>query len=152
MDTYVRLYDIRNLFRPKLQWKVSKHTKPISYIATSGGNIVSSGIDSSLKCWTREGEYVREYSQHINHRNFTGLACTDQLLAVGSEDNQVFIYDKEYSFPAGVYPLYSPTPHVFVTSVAFHHENNYLVAGNSIGHITIIKLDSPMEQDSDLTI
>ncbi|KAI6654674.1 WD40 repeat-like protein [Oopsacas minuta] len=141
-DRSITLYDIRNSKKPILQFTRSRHNKAVSYVSLSGEHIISSGIDSKVCCWSEAGDCVGEYSSHKNNRNFTGLSSTSELIAVGSEDNRVYVYNKKSSVPVCNRFLYSPIPQTFVSSVTFDHTGEYLLAANSAGYITLFRLDS----------
>ena len=140
-DKSVRLYDIRRLHKPVTQFNRSQHSKAVSYVSLSGDHIVTSGIDSCVRLWSEYGDSIREYSAHRNHRNFTGLASTSELIAVGSEDNRVFVYNKLFQSPVYKRALYTKFPHTFVSSVTFDLAGEYLVATNSVGYVSLLRLD-----------
>ena len=140
-DKSVRLYDIRNLHKPVIQFNESQHAKAVSYVSLSGEHIVSSGIDSSVRVWSEYGELVREYSSHKNHRHFTGLSSTSELISVGSEDNKVFVYNKHLQSSVLARVLYSESPHTFVSCVSFDLSGEFLVAANSVGFVSLLRLE-----------
>ena len=140
-DKSVRLYDIRSIHKPVIQFNGSQHSKAVSYVSLSGEHIVSSGIDSCVRVWSEYGESIREYSSHKNHRHFTGLSSTSELISVGSEDNRVFVYNKQFRSPVYTRGLHSKHPHTFVSSVTFDLAGNFLVAANSVGYVSLLRLE-----------
>ena len=141
-DQSVRLYDIRNSCKPVLKFNRSRHDRAVSYVSLSVEHIISAGLDSKVCCWSEEGNCVREYTSHKNHRNFTGLSSTSHLISVGSEDNRLYLYNKELALSVSSRLLYSPLPHTFVSSVTFDRSGKYLLAANSAGFVTIMQIDS----------
>ena len=138
-DHSVQLFDVRN---PKYALMcTNEHEKAVSYVAISHEHIVSASIDSTLRCWAEDGKCIRRYAGHVNCRNFTGLSCTQNVIAVGSEDNKVYFYDKHHSDPSSFFPFEKRSDHsTFTASLSFHNDNEHLLAANSVGCIAILKI------------
>ena len=138
-DHSIQLFDIR--YPRNALICTNEHEKAVSYVANSDEHIISASIDSTLRCWSEDGKCVRRYAGHINCRNFTGLSCTRNVIAVGSEDNRVYFYDKHHSEPSNWYAFEAhPDPNTFTASLTFHNDNEHLLAANSMGYIALLKL------------
>ena len=138
-DHSVQLFDVRSPKYPLMC--TNEHEKAVSYVANSNDHIVSASIDSTLRCWAEDGRCIRRYTGHVNCRNFTGLSCTQDIIAVGSEDNKVYFYDKYYSQPSSFFPFDTRADqNTFTASLTFHNDNEHLLAANSIGRIVVLKI------------
>ena len=64
----------------------------MSYVRFQGEDkLVSASTDSTLRLWSLTGQGPAEavYDGHINDKNFVGLSAEGDLLACGSETNEV---------------------------------------------------------------
>ncbi|GMN44621.1 hypothetical protein TIFTF001_013822 [Ficus carica] len=143
-------YDVRKLSDPVLI--LDGHQKTVTYVRfLDGRTMVSSGTDGCLKLWNIEdARAVRTYRGHVNSRSFVGLSVwrNGGLLGCGSENNQVFVYDKRWGEPIwvrGFGPTGSPSPGLgcekgFVGSVCWRQagaDECTLVAGGSDGALRV---------------
>ncbi|KAL2556055.1 WD repeat-containing protein RUP2 [Forsythia ovata] len=103
-DRKVYGYDIRRMADPIFVF--DGHQKAVTYIKfLDFQTIITSAIDGCLKMWNSENQQIiRTYKGHINSRRFVGLSVWrgGGLLCCGSENNQVFVYDKRWSEPIWV--------------------------------------------------
>lgn len=141
-------YDIRMLDDPVIV--LDGHKRTITYVKfVDNVTLVSAAIDGSLKLWNLEhSRTIRTYKGHMNHRNFVGLSVwrNGGLLGCGSENNQVFVYDKRWGDPIWVHGLEPPggsgLDQGFVSSVCWRQvgENQCtLVAGGSNGVLQVFE-------------
>lgn len=168
-DRKVFLFDLRKPSTPLLNEK--KHSKSVSYVrftnsslASSEGkySIISASTDSTLRLWTSDGSNTKKwksdhiYSGHLNEKNFVGLSVSNELIATGSEDNSVVIYDQNLKVPIIKHPMTTQCPltrssemndeiGTFVSSVswsqAFDHQGNQiLLTANSTGNIKVLSI------------
>ncbi|PON66416.1 Guanine nucleotide-binding protein, beta subunit [Trema orientale] len=139
-------YDIRKLSDPVLV--LDGHQKTVSYVRfLDGRTMVSAGTDGCLKMWdTVHSRVIRTYMGHVNNRSFVGLSVwrNGGLLGCGSENNQVFVYDKRWGQPIWVHgfgPMGGPgSDRGFVSSVCWRQvgeERCTLVAGGSDGVLQV---------------
>ncbi len=95
----VLVYDLRRAggTAPPL-YSLTGHSKAVSYVRwASRHEVVSASTDSSLRLWALGGggepgagpACVRAYTGHVNERHFVGLSVDQDLLAAGSETNEV---------------------------------------------------------------
>lgn len=60
----------------------------VRYISPT--EVVSASTDSTLKLWdNRRCQLARTFSGHTNEKNFVGLSSEGELVACGSETNEV---------------------------------------------------------------
>lgn len=135
-------YDVRMMSGPVLVF--DGHRKPVTYVRfLDFHSITTAGIDGCLKLWNIElSGLIRTYRGHANTRNFVGLSVwrNGGLLGCGSENNQVFVYDKRWGEPIWVHGFGpeggSEFGHGFVSGVCWRQEGEdecMLVAGRSDG-------------------
>lgn len=158
-DHRVFLFDVRKPSIPLLNQK--EHSKSVSYIrfTNSGTSLISASTDSTLKLWTQnktEWRADRVMSGHLNEKNFVGLSIiNDILIATGSEDNTVVLYDQNIPHPVLKYQMRTQCPltgsimddeaGTFVSSVSWanrpdKHGNSILLSSNSTGNISILSI------------
>ncbi|KAF3433001.1 hypothetical protein FNV43_RR24103 [Rhamnella rubrinervis] len=135
-------YDVRKMVDPVLVF--DGHHKTVSYVRfLDGGTIVSAGTDGCLKLWsTDDSSVIRTYKGHTNSRSFVGLSVwrNGGLLGCGSENNQVFVYDKRWSEPIWVNGFGAVSDGGFVSSVCWRQvevDQCTLVAGGSDGVLQV---------------
>ncbi|KAL5568043.1 hypothetical protein UlMin_024618 [Ulmus minor] len=139
-------YDIRRMSDPVLVF--DGHQKTVSYVRfLDGQTVVSAGTDGCLKMWnTVDSSLVRTYKGHVNNRSFIGLSVwrNGGLLGCGSENNQVYVYDKRWGEPIWVHGFRpmgtSGSDRGFVSSVCWRQvgeDDCTLVAGGSNGDLQV---------------
>lgn len=135
-------YDIRKLSDPVLV--LDGHQKTVSYVRFLDGRaMVTAGTDGCLKLWdTDHSRMIRTYKGHVNSRSFVGLSVwrNGGLLGCGSENNQVFVYDKKWGQPIWVHGFGSGSERGFVSSVCWRQvaeERCTLLAGGSNGVLQV---------------
>ena len=164
-DHRVFLFDLRKPSIPIFNEK--KHSKSVSYVkfADSGSSLISSSTDSTLRFWPSPGKSPscsrkseRIYSGHLNEKNFVGLSINeaDNLIATGSEDNNVVIYNQNLNYPVLKYPIMTACPltgipmedeiGTFTSSVSWCNRadnsgNPILLAANSSGNIKVLSIN-----------
>lgn len=103
-DSKVYGYDIRRMADPSFVF--DGHQKAVTYIKfLDFQTIITSAVDGCLKMWNSENnQIIRTYKGHTNSRRFVGLSVWrgGGLLCCGSENNQVFVYDKRWGEPIWV--------------------------------------------------
>lgn len=166
-DRRVFLFDLRKPSTPLLNEK--KHSKSVSYVrftqsssSTSNSSIISASTDSTLRLWTVEdsntGKWNSDhiYSGHCNEKNFVGLSVENGLIATGSEDNSVVIYNQNIKRPVIKYFMKTKCPltgasemddetGTFVSCVSWskgfdNQGNSILLAANSTGNIKVLSV------------
>ncbi|KFK26834.1 hypothetical protein AALP_AA8G299900 [Arabis alpina] len=146
-DRNAYVYDIRRLVDPIVV--LDGHAKTVTYAKFMDPHtIVTGSTDGSLKLWDilNERRVVRTYRGHVNSRNFVGLSVWRHggLVVSGSENNQVFLYDKRWGEPVWVRGLGEVdrlgSDRRFVSSVCWRQVDEdwcTLVAGGSDGVLQI---------------
>ncbi|XP_010442746.1 PREDICTED: WD repeat-containing protein RUP1 [Camelina sativa] len=146
-DRNAYVYDIRRLVDPLIV--LDGHTKTVTYARFMNSHtIVTGSTDGSLKQWDINNgrRVVRTYRGHVNSRNFVGLSVWRHggLVVSGSENNQVFVYDKRWEEPVWVCELGQTdrfgSDRRFVSSVCLRQVDEdwcTLVAGGSDGVLEI---------------
>ncbi|WRX16831.1 WD40 repeat - like 10 [Theobroma cacao] len=146
-DRKAYTYDVRKMVEPLHVY--DGHTKTVTYVRfLDAQTMVSAGTDGYLKLWNiSDSRLIRTYKGHVNSRSFVGLSVWRHggLLGCGSENNQVFVYDKRWGEPIWVHgfePLgrAGGRDHGFVSSVSWrqvHEEQCTLVAGGSNGVLQV---------------
>lgn len=159
-DHRVLLFDMRKPSIPIFNNK--EHSKSVSYVrfTASGSSIISASTDSTLRLWsqnkTMSWKSERIMYGHLNERNFVGLSNVNNgLIATGSEDNSVVLYDENLEYPVLKYPFKTVCPltgapmsdesGTFVSSVSWANRsdsegNPVLLLSNSTGNIRIISV------------
>ncbi|XWS37573.1 hypothetical protein CRYUN_Cryun19dG0055300 [Craigia yunnanensis] len=146
-DRKAYAYDVRKMVDPVHVF--DGHTKTVTYVRfLDTQTMVSAGTDGCLKLWNiSDARLIRTYKGHVNSRSFVGLSIWRHggLLGCGSENNQVFVYDKRWSEPIWVHdfePMASAgCDHGFVSSVCWrqvHEDQCRLVAGSSNGVLQVL--------------
>jgi E3 ubiquitin-protein ligase RFWD2 len=104
-DHQIHYYDIRNPQLPLFSCK--GHRKAVSYVKFLGPDqIVTASTDCTLKTWSinhsTDPICVGTFAGHLNEKNFVGLSVnsTGELIACGSETNNIYAYYKEVFKPA----------------------------------------------------
>ncbi|XP_015057061.1 WD repeat-containing protein RUP2-like [Solanum pennellii] len=141
-DRRVYAYDTRKMLDPL--FVLDGHEKAVTYIRfLDERTIISSSIDGCLKMWNAEDQKVlRTYKGHSNSRRFVGLSVwkSGGLICCGSENNQVFVYDKRWGEPIWMYGREPRHEHGFVSSVCWQQKDENqctLVAGDSDGVLRV---------------
>lgn len=161
-DHRVFLFDLRKPSIPLFNEK--RHSKSVSYVRfanSEGDSLLSASTDSSLKLLTMDQRnswnVSRTFHGHLNEKNFVGLSVNGDngLIATGSEDNCVIIYDQNLEYPVLKYPLMTECPltgktmedeqGTFVSSVSWTNRlddegNSVLLAANSTGNVKILSI------------
>ncbi|XP_010521333.1 PREDICTED: WD repeat-containing protein RUP1 isoform X2 [Tarenaya hassleriana] len=150
-DRCAYVYDIRRLVDPVVA--LEGHSKTVSYARfLDPRTVVTASTDGSLKTWdVSEGRrVVRTYRGHVNSRNFVGLSVWRHggLLASGSEDDNVVVYDTRWGDPVWIHRFGVGSGHTgrvgtdrqFVSSVCWRQvgeDGCVLVAGGSDGVLEV---------------
>jgi E3 ubiquitin-protein ligase RFWD2 len=154
-DFMIRLFDIRLFTEPVISLK--GHKKAVSYIHYLNDNhLVSASTDSELKLWSIDtGICVKVYSGHVNNKNFIGLTGNEDYITCGSEDNSLYVYNKNSSKPLLKYKFCDSENNLptasqvidngsdcFVSAVCSRkgHNSNGIVAANSQGFIKVLEM------------
>ncbi|XVE58866.1 hypothetical protein DITRI_Ditri04bG0203200 [Diplodiscus trichospermus] len=145
-DRKAYAYDVRKMLDPIHVF--AGHEKTVTYVRfLDAETMVSAGTDGCLKLWNISSSgLIRTYKGHVNSRSFVGLSVWRHggLLGCGSENNQVFVYDKRWGDPIWVHgfdPMArSGCDRGFVSSVCWrqvHEEQCTLLAGGSNGVLQV---------------
>ncbi|XP_022735521.1 WD repeat-containing protein RUP2 [Durio zibethinus] len=145
-DRKAYTYDVRKMVDPVHVF--DGHAKTVTYVRfLDAETMVSAGTDGCLKLWNiSDSRLIRTYRGHVNSRSFVGLSVWRHggLLGCGSENNQVFVYDKRWGEPIWVHgfdPMArSGCDHGFVSSVCWrqvHEDKCTLLAGGSNGVLQV---------------
>lgn len=155
-DHAVRVYDIRSPATPLSV--LAGHRKAVSYVRHSAAGLVSASTDSTLRLWggaPRGGAAAphpaRVFRGHANERHFVGLAASGDLLACGSESNEVVVYHASMARPvarravapaagAPPPPRADGAPPPFVSAVCWRPGTGTLLAANSQGVVQVLAL------------
>lgn len=164
-DHSVYLYDLRHAAAPMIT--LPGHRKAVSYVKwASPSELVSASTDSTLRLWGSEpresdtcecnlnfpNQLMRVFEGHINEKNFVGLATEGDLIACGSETNELYVYHKQLRKPIshiGFSKLAGPlvssvgeqqTGKVFVSAVSWRPESSELLTADSQGTIRLVEL------------
>ncbi|KDP22292.1 hypothetical protein JCGZ_26123 [Jatropha curcas] len=141
-------YDIRMMVKPVIM--LDGHRKTVTYVKFVDANtLVSASIDGCLKLWNlNESKMIRTYKGHVNNRNFVGLSVwrNGSLLACGSENNRIFVYDKRWGEPIWMQGFdtagSSMENQEFVSSVCWRQvgeDKCTLIAGGSDGVLKVFQ-------------
>lgn len=133
-DHNAYVYDLRATQEPL--YTLQGHQDSVSYVRflSAGTGFITASIDGSLAHWSMDSgsqrsglgtqqlqrsealgsgcsiklDPVRVFKGHSNHRNFVGLAVepVTDLIACGSEDNEVYLYHTAWADPMGHQPLH----------------------------------------------
>ncbi|KAK8525937.1 hypothetical protein V6N13_017019 [Hibiscus sabdariffa] len=145
-DRKAYTYDVRRTEEPLHVFE--GHSKTVTYVRfLDTETMVSAGIDGCLKLWNmNEPRLIRTYKGHLNSRSFVGLSVWRHggLLGCGSENNQVFVYDKRWGEPIwirGLEPMVGTEFNQgFVNSVCWRQveeDRCTLLAGGSNGVLQV---------------
>ena len=118
-DHRVHLFDLR--YPAEAVAVLSGHRRATSYVRflSSGNELVSASTDSTMCVWDVRARAIREAATrapgagpaaglkparvlegHVNEKNFVGLSVGGgDLIACGSETNEVFVYHKSFDRP-----------------------------------------------------
>ncbi|KAF2315644.1 hypothetical protein GH714_040165 [Hevea brasiliensis] len=144
-DRRVYGYDTRMMKDPA--FVLDGHEKTVTYVRfVNELTLVSAGIDGCLKLWNlQDSQMIRTYKGHVNNKNFVGLSMwrNGGLLGCGSENNQVFVYDKRWGEPIWMHG-FEPgiADRGFVSCVCWRQVGDdecTLVAGGSDGVLQVFK-------------
>ncbi|KAM7272499.1 hypothetical protein ACFE04_027162 [Oxalis oulophora] len=142
-DCKAYTYDVRKMVDPVHVFE--GHTKTVTYVRfLDEFNVVSAGADGCLKLWNvNDMHVIRTFRGHVNNRSFVGLSLWRHggLVGCGSENNQVFVYDKRWGEPIWVHGFDSVgLDRGFVSSVCWRQvgeDQCTLVAGASSGVLQV---------------
>ncbi|MBA0682153.1 hypothetical protein Goari_023893 [Gossypium aridum] len=145
-DRMAYAYDVRKMVEPL--HVLEGHMKTVTYVRfVDAQTMVSAGTDGCLKLWNMSDcGLIRTCKGHVNSRSFVGLSVWRHggLLGCGSENNQVFVYDKRWDEPIcarGLEPMARPGfDHAFVSSVCWRQvqeDHCTLLAGGSDGVLQV---------------
>jgi guanine nucleotide-binding protein subunit beta-2-like 1 protein len=125
------------------------HTKDVLSVTFSQDNrmIISGGMDKTLRFWNSRGE------NKFTAENFNGwVSCMthirqekDSLLAVGSWDGKVRIFDSELAFNRGIEAL-----DYAVVSMASDDDGDFLFVGQKNGSIKIWNMANEQSESDTL--
>lgn len=145
-DSRIYGYDVRRLVEPV--FTLEGHRKAVAYTKfLDSQTVVSSSTDGCLMMWgTDDRRPIRRYTGHVNSRRFVGLSVWRKggLLCCGSEDNQIFVYDKRWGDPVWVRGFAHPSPErSFVSGVCWRQtaeeDRCTLLAGGSDGVLQLFQ-------------
>ena len=119
-DHRVHLFDLRN--PSEAVAVLSGHRKAVSYVRflPTGDEVASASTDSTMCVWDVRGSVIdtarkaatpsrpKTLEGHVNEKNFVGLSVAGDLVACGSETNEVFVYHKSFSRPLVKYNFDEP--------------------------------------------
>ncbi|KAJ3178115.1 RING finger and WD repeat domain-containing protein 2 [Gaertneriomyces sp. JEL0708] len=160
-DHTIQYYDLRKFSEPLHVFK--GHTKAVSYVKfRDRDSLVSASTDCTLRMWsvsksieTGTSQATRIFSGHSNEKNFVGLSIdrSGDLMACGSETNDVFVYWSQLSKPIVTapfgrkldaltgQPIATKDPAQFVSSVTWmRNTSGTMVAANSQGRVKVMEL------------
>ncbi|KAG8381344.1 hypothetical protein BUALT_Bualt06G0112600 [Buddleja alternifolia] len=147
-DRRIYGYDVRKLVDPV--FVLDGHGKAVTYTRFLDlRTLISASVDGCLMMWDAEDcSLIRTYKGHFNSRRFVGLSVwrNGGLLSCGSENNQVFVYDKRWGDPVWVRGfkslVQSQSDRGFVSGVCWRQtgeERCTLVAGGSDGVLQVFE-------------
>lgn len=142
-DRKLYAYDVRNMAGPL--FVLDGHLNAVTYVRfLDHRTAVTSGVDGTLKTWdTDDRRLIRTYKGHVNRKRFVGLSVwtAGGLLCCGSENNQVFVYDKRWGEPIWVHGCDHGDDGGFIGSVCWmqgvDNDRCTLVAGGSDGVLRV---------------
>ena len=119
-DHRVHLFDLRN--PSEAVAVLSGHRKAVSYVRflPTGDELASASTDSTICVWDVRGSVIdaarkaatpsrpKVLEGHVNEKNFVGLSVAGDLIACGSETNEVFVYHKSFNRPLVKYNFDEP--------------------------------------------
>jgi guanine nucleotide-binding protein subunit beta-2-like 1 protein len=135
-DKTLRLWDLNTMTTRKL---FTGHTKDVLSVAFSQDNrmILSGGMDKTLRFWNTLGDNKFTSNQF---NGWVSSICNvkqgkDSILAIGSWDNKVRIFDNELSFNRGI-----ENSDYAVVGINSDDDGEYLFVGHKNGSVKIWNL------------
>lgn len=147
-DHQAYVYDLRQINQPVVT--LSGHNRAISYAAYSkDSELLTASTDNTLRLWNVvSGETKRVLSGHVNQKHFVGLALEDEWVAVGSETNELFVYNKsvnspihQYSFDEGEAGGQTSGGSHFISATCWKPRSNIILCASSDGNLRVLSLD-----------
>ncbi|KAL0026516.1 hypothetical protein WJX77_004268 [Trebouxia sp. C0004] len=151
-DHTVLTYDLRKSDKAVHIYK--GHRKAVSYVRyLNGRELVSASTDSTLRLWdTTACTASRVFNGHNNEKNFVGLSVDNDLIACGSETNEVYVYYKAMTKPVCrrffstaaevASNSHNQDPSQFISAVCWKPHSQILLSANSQGTIKMMQLTS----------
>lgn len=138
-DHNAYVYDLRNINQPVTV--LSGHKRAISYAAYSkDSELLTASTDNTLRLWNvADGTTTRVLSGHMNQKHFVGLAIgSEDLIAVGSESNEVHIYHKNIENPLHSYSCGEGSH--FISATCWKPRSNIILSASSDGNLRVLSL------------
>lgn len=143
-DKTLRLWDLSTMTTKQL---FTGHTKDVLSVAFSQDNrmIISGSMDKTMRLWNIKGE------EKFNYNNFDGWVSTishirqdkDGLLAVGSWDSKVRIFDKDINLNRAI-----GEQDYGIVAIDSDEEGEFLFVGQKNGSVKIWNIGSNGESDT----
>lgn len=170
-DHAVYVYDLRAPGRPL--HTLLGHGKAVAYVRWANEReLVSASTDSTLRLWDLSAQQAaaaqgsdgdgdgwlnatRVFTGHANEKNFVGLAVAGDMLACGSETNDVCVYHSALSRPVARRAFQQPgdadapapgasdnglADKTFISAVVWRPGSHALLAANSQGTVKVMAL------------
>ena len=139
-------FDPYNIYHNQQQFQGDDNGVPLPKMETNNGADGESDLVSSTRL-------IRTLTGHVNRKNFVGLAASSdgKSVACGSETNELFVYNKNFSAPVATVSFDTPgndrksssrdhnSVNHFVSAVCWSDEST-LISANSKGRIKIVSL------------
>ena len=139
-------FDPYNIYHNQQQFQGDDNGVPLPKMETNNGADGESDLVSSTRL-------IRTLTGHVNRKNFVGLAASSdgKSVACGSETNELFVYNKNFSAPVATVSFDTPgndmksssrdhnSGNHFVSAVCWSDEST-LISANSKGRIKIVSL------------
>lgn len=144
-DKTLRLWDLSNYSCKQL---FSGHTKDVLAVAFSQDNrmILSGGMDKTLRIWNAKGEnkYTsQEFNGWVSKLHYVKQG-KDSLLAVGSWDNRVRLFDTEYKVARTISEL-----DYGIVALDTDEDGDFLFVGQKDGSVKIWSLAKDGDNEVD---
>ena len=143
-DHQAYVYDLRQANQPVVT--LSGHKRAISYAAYSkDSELLTASTDNTLRIWNvQSGESKRVLSGHVNQKHFVGLALKDDWVAVGSETNELFVYNKALDSPIHRYSFgetEGQNSHHFISATCWKPRSEMILCASSDGNLRVLSLE-----------
>ena len=144
-DHQAYVYDLRNPNEPVVT--LSGHKRAISYAAYSkDSEIITASTDNTLRLWNvNNGETKRVLRGHENQKHFVGLALKDDWVAVGSETNELFVYNKALDSPIHRYSFDESSEtynsNHFISATCWKSRSDIILCASSDGNLRVLRLE-----------
>ena len=92
----------------------------------------------------QSGESKRVLSGHVNQKHFVGLALKDDWVAVGSETNELFVYNKALDSPIHRYSFgetEGQNSHHFISATCWKPRSEMILCASSDGNLRVLSLE-----------